>query len=71
MTFDSRHIPEHLYFVTARTVGWKPLFSETEYAEIVLNSLTPNEGRRVGHCQGENLSYNGSIILTVTDNINS
>jgi putative transposase len=40
MTFDSRHIPDHLYFVTANTIGWKPLFSETEYAEIVLNSLS-------------------------------
>jgi putative transposase len=40
MTFDSRHIPDHLYFVTASTIGWKPLFSETEYAEIVLNSLS-------------------------------
>jgi len=40
MTFDSRHIPDHLYFVTASIVGWKPLFSEKEYAEIVLNSLT-------------------------------
>ncbi|MGD8403750.1 MAG: hypothetical protein PVJ21_08825 [Anaerolineales bacterium] len=39
MTFDSRHIPDHLYFVTASIVGWKPLFSETEYADIVLNSL--------------------------------
>ena len=40
MTFDSRHIPDHLYFITASTVGWRPLFSETEYAEIVLDSLT-------------------------------
>ena len=39
MTFDSKHIPDHLYFITASTVGWKPLFSESEYAEIVLNSL--------------------------------
>ena len=39
MTFDSRHIPDHLYFITASIVGWKPLFSETEYAEIILNSL--------------------------------
>lgn len=39
MTFDSKHIPDQLYFVTATTVGWKPLFSETEYAEVVLNSL--------------------------------
>jgi putative transposase len=39
MTFDSVHIPEHLYFITASIVGWKPLFSEIEHAEIVLNSL--------------------------------
>jgi REP element-mobilizing transposase RayT len=40
MTFDSRHIPNHLYFITASIVGWKPLFSKTEYANIILNSLT-------------------------------
>jgi len=39
MTFDSIHIPDHLYFVTASICGWKPLFSEEEYAAIVLNSL--------------------------------
>ena len=39
MTFNSKHIPDHLYFVTASTVGWKPLFSEIQYSEIVLNSL--------------------------------
>jgi putative transposase len=39
MTFDSIHIPDHLYFITASTVGWKPLFSEIDYAEIILNSL--------------------------------
>ena len=40
MTFDSKHIPDHLYFITASTIGWKPLFSEPEFTEIVLNSLT-------------------------------
>jgi hypothetical protein len=40
MTFDSQHIPDHLYFITASIVGWKPLFSETEFTEIVLNSFT-------------------------------
>jgi REP element-mobilizing transposase RayT len=40
MTYDSLHIPAHLYFVTASICGWKPLFTEKEYAEIVLNSLT-------------------------------
>jgi REP element-mobilizing transposase RayT len=39
MTFDSLYIPDHLYFVTASICGWKPLFSEKEYAEIVLSSL--------------------------------
>jgi len=39
MTFDSKHIPDHLYFITASIVGWKPLFSESGFAEIVLNSL--------------------------------
>ena len=40
MTFNSIHIPDHLYFVTASICGWKPLFVEKEYIEIVLNSLS-------------------------------
>ena len=39
MTFDSRHDPTHLYFVTATIIKWKHLFVETVYANIVLNSL--------------------------------
>lgn len=39
MTFDSWHVPDHLYFITASTCGWKPLFSESGYTEIILNSL--------------------------------
>ena len=39
MTFDSRHDPTHLYFVTATIIEWKQLFAETAYANIVLNSL--------------------------------
>jgi putative transposase len=39
MTFDSRHDPTHLYFVTATIIEWKQLFTETAYANIVLNSL--------------------------------
>ena len=40
MTFDSWHVPDHFYFVTASICGWKHLFAETTYAEIVLDSLT-------------------------------
>jgi REP element-mobilizing transposase RayT len=40
MTYDSWHVPGHLYFITASTCGWKPLFSEPIYAELILNSLT-------------------------------
>jgi putative transposase len=39
MTFDSRHDPTHLNFVTATVIEWKHLFAETAYADIVLNSL--------------------------------
>lgn len=38
-TFDSYHHPDHLYFVTAAICGWKPLFTQPIYADIVLNSL--------------------------------
>jgi putative transposase len=40
MTFDSWYVPGHLYFITASTCGWKPLFFDPVYAEIILNSLT-------------------------------
>ncbi len=40
MTFDSWHVPEHLYFMTASICGWKPLFFETIFADIVINSIT-------------------------------
>jgi REP element-mobilizing transposase RayT len=33
------HDPTHLYFVTATILGWKPLFAEPAYAQIVLDSL--------------------------------
>jgi len=39
MTFHSTHDDDHLYFLTAATCGWKPLFDEPAYAKIVLNSL--------------------------------
>jgi putative transposase len=39
MTFDSWHVPAHIYFVTASICGWKQLFVESAYAEIILNSL--------------------------------
>ncbi len=47
MTFDSWHVPNHFYFITASLCGWKRLFVETSYAEIVLGSLTwlRKEGR--------------------------
>ena len=40
MTFSSKPVPDHLYFVTASVCGWQPLFIEKEYVEIVLNSFT-------------------------------
>lgn len=39
MTFSSIHDIKHLYFVTASIVGWKHLFVEPRYAQIVLDSL--------------------------------
>ena len=39
MTFDSRHDPTHLYFVTATVIEWTELFVERAYTDIVLNSL--------------------------------
>jgi REP element-mobilizing transposase RayT len=46
MTFDSQHIPDHLYYITASIVGWKPLFPEIEYAEIALNSFAWLRGKK-------------------------
>ena len=39
MTFNSQYDPAHLYFVTATICGWKHLFIQTFYADIVLGSL--------------------------------
>lgn len=39
MTFDSHQDTSHLYFITAALCGWKQLFTERVYANIVLNSL--------------------------------
>jgi putative transposase len=39
MTFKPLHDPTHLYFVTATVLGWKQLFVQQSYAEIVLQSL--------------------------------
>ena len=39
MTFPSHPDPSHLYFITATLCGWKRLFEQTAYAEIVLQSL--------------------------------
>jgi REP element-mobilizing transposase RayT len=40
MTFDSIHDDSHLYFVTAALCGWKHLFNQAAYANIVLGSLS-------------------------------
>ena len=49
MTFDSKHFQAHLYFVTATVIGWKHLFVEQSYAEIVLGCLDwmRKEGRMI------------------------
>lgn len=39
MPVKPRHDPFHLYFVTATLLGWKHLFIESHYAEIILQSL--------------------------------
>jgi putative transposase len=39
MPVKPHHDPTHLYFVTATLLGWKRLFVESSYAEIVLQSL--------------------------------
>jgi hypothetical protein len=39
MTFDSINDSSNLYFITASICGWKHLFAEPQYAEIVLRSL--------------------------------
>ena len=39
MTFSSFHDPTHLYFVTASICGWKHLFADQKYAQIILDSL--------------------------------
>jgi len=36
MTFKPLPIPQHLYFITATITGWKHLFIEATYADILL-----------------------------------
>ena len=38
MTFDSHQDTTHLYYITATICGWKNLFAESDYANIVLGS---------------------------------
>lgn len=40
MTFNSIHDDSHLYFITAALCGWRWLFDQTAYADIVLGSLS-------------------------------
>jgi hypothetical protein len=40
MTFDCHQDTFHRYFVTATICGWKHLFAESDYANIVQGSLT-------------------------------
>ena len=40
MTYPSLHQAGHIYFVTASICGWKPLFRNESYAQIILNSLS-------------------------------
>ncbi len=39
MTFNSFHIPEGVYFITASTIEWANLFKKQVYAQIVLDLL--------------------------------
>jgi REP element-mobilizing transposase RayT len=39
MTYRPVHDPTHEYFVTATLLGWKRLFEEPHYAQIILDSL--------------------------------
>ena len=40
MTFSSLPVDNHLYFITATICGWKPLFEEQRYCQIILDSFT-------------------------------
>ena len=39
MTFDSLYDSTHLYFITASLCGWKRLFTNHTYSNIILDSL--------------------------------
>ncbi|MGA2625366.1 MAG: transposase [Bacteroidota bacterium] len=46
MTFQPRHVAGDLYFVTATVAGWRRLFEEQAFAQIVLDSLTWHRDHR-------------------------
>ena len=39
MPYKPLHFPNHLYFITATLLGWRPLLIRPEFAEIILDSL--------------------------------
>ena len=40
MSFKPQHFPEHLYFITATLLGWRPLLLRRKIAVVVLDSLS-------------------------------
>ena len=45
MPYKSVHFPDHLYFITATLLGWRPLLPRPEFATIVLGSLNWHRSR--------------------------
>ena len=39
MPYAPRHFPDHLYFITATLLGWRPLLTRPDFATIILDSL--------------------------------
>ncbi|MFC2031241.1 transposase [Chloroflexota bacterium] len=46
MTLKPLHDPSHLFFETATILGWRQLFSNEEYARIVLDALVWHRSNR-------------------------
>jgi len=40
MTYPSLPVDNHLYYITATICGWKPIFEEQIYTQIILDSFT-------------------------------
>jgi len=78
MPYKPLHFPDHLYFITATLLGWRPLLARPEFARIVLDSLNwhRSQGRFALHAYVVMPTHFHAIVKpadsrTISDNLQS